>query len=137
MMSDYIHSHAMNFYCLFINYFVLALSNIKTTMTPLAFSKSCKLLLFSSLVYKRFLQNSSYVRERQGGGRYRGLGKIGRRQAEYLANQAMDSNCIRVSEKSLFIKTTCDIAMAVFHGYCTRRLITIFCSVGYVTGAQK
>ena len=52
MMSDYIHSHAMNFYWLFINYFALALSNINTTLTttPLAFSKSCKLLLFISLV---------------------------------------------------------------------------------------
>ena len=41
MISDYIHSHAMNFYWLLINYFVLALSNINTTVTttPLAFSK--------------------------------------------------------------------------------------------------
>ena len=88
MMSDYIHSHAVNFYWLFINYFALALSNINTTVTrtPLAFSKRCKLLLFISLVSERFLYNSSYVRERQGGGRCRGLGKIRRRQAEYLAN---------------------------------------------------
>ena len=66
MMSDYIHSHAMNFYWLFINYFDLALSNINTTVTttPLAFSKSSKLLLFISLVSERFLYNSSYVRER-------------------------------------------------------------------------
>ena len=88
MMSDYIHSHAINFYWLFINYFVLALSNINTkvTTTPLAFSKSCKLLLFISIVSERFLYNSSHVREKQGGGRSRGLGKIRRRQAEYLAN---------------------------------------------------
>ena len=88
MMSDYIHSHAMNLNWLFINYFVLSLSNINTTVTttPFAFSKSCKLLLFISLVSERFLYTSSYVRERQGGGRCRGLGKIRRKQAEYLAN---------------------------------------------------
>ena len=69
-------------------YFALALSNINTTLTttPLAFSKSCKLLLFISLVSERFLYNSSYVREREVGGRCRGLGKIRRKQAEYLAN---------------------------------------------------